>query len=340
MAFGMRSLSTLLKKIGWFYLIAYLLCFSLFSAQMYKLVQKLVFPTNTHTFVKEVPLKDMDFPLDVKICVNPSMNRTALKAYGYGTPVDYIAGSSFEKNLASNSSMISWGGLSGNNTSWANAREVFNAVKLNLTEGILKEMVLMINNYDDILFWPGPISMDQMFQINRLHACHILSLDHPHLKSNEEHFRGIKSLTFSFNEMTHNSFVKLKLQGRGLILHRDQQQLQFDFSGDNVELVPKKMSRYVVEIKKRVFVEEDSSQTCRNYPTSEFDSYTECDDDYARKKIEQFAPGLNLTPVWMTDNLELVTSQILSADQRIPSKIRSYHNISKMVDFFDSLIQT
>ena len=121
MAFGMRSLSTLLKKIGWFYVIAYFLCFSFFSAQMYKLVQKLVFPTNPHTYVKEVPLKDMNFPLDVKICVNPSMNRTALKAYGYGTPVDYIAGSSFEKNLASNSSMISWGGLSGNNTSWANA---------------------------------------------------------------------------------------------------------------------------------------------------------------------------------------------------------------------------
>ena len=175
--------------------------------------------------------------------------------------------------------------------------------------------------------------MDQMFQINRLHPCHILSLDHPPLKSNEERFRGTKSLTFSFNEMTHNSTVTLKLQGRGLILHRDQQQLRFDSSGDNVKLVPKKMSRYVVEIKKKVFVEEDSSQTCRNYPTSEFDSYTECDDDYARKKIEQFAPGLNLTPVWMTGNLEVVTSQILSADQRIPSKIRSYHYISRMVNF-------
>ena len=283
---------------------------------MYKLVQKLVFPTNTHTFVKEVPLKDMDFPLDVKICVNPSMNRTALKAYGYDTPGDYIAGSSFDKTLRSNSSIISWGGLGGNNTSRANAREVFNAIKMNLTEGILKG--ILINNYDDIL-WPGNISMDQMFQINRLHACHIWSLDHPYLKSNEERFRGTKSLTFYFNEMTHNSTVALKLQGRGLILHRDQQQLRFDSSGDNVKLVPKKMSRYVVEIKKMVFVEEDSSQTCRNYPTSGFDSYTECDDDYAKRKIEQFAPGLNLTPVWMTDNLDMVTSKILRSGPSTPS---------------------
>ena len=61
-----------------------------------------------------------------------------------------------------------------------------------------------------------------------------------------------------------------------------------------MKLVPKKLSKYVVKIKKRVFKKDDSSQTCRDYPTPEFESYTECDDDYARKKIEQIASGLNL----------------------------------------------
>ena len=83
-------------------------------------------------------------------------------------------------------------------------------------------------------------------------------------------------------------------------------------------LVPNKLKKYVVNIKKDVFVEEDPSQTCRNYPTSEFDSYTECDDNYARKKMEQIAPGL--TPVWMTNNLELATSQIMPADRSAPGK--------------------
>ena len=83
-------------------------------------------------------------------------------------------------------------------------------------------------------------------------------------------------------------------------------------------LVPNKLKKYVVNIKKDVFVEEDPSQTCRNYPTSEFNSYTECDDNYARKKMEQIAPGL--TPVWMTNNLELVTSQIMPAHRSAPGK--------------------
>ena len=41
-----------------------------------------------------------------------------------------------------------------------------------------------------------------------------------------------------------------------------------------------------------------------NYPTFEFASYTECDDYYVRKRIDQIAPGLNLTPPWTTDDFK------------------------------------
>ena len=50
-------------------------------------------------------------------------------------------------------------------------------------------------------------------------------------------------------------------------------------------------------------------ETCRNYPTSEFKSFTECDDQYVKRRINQLASGLNLTPVWMTNKLDLVTTQ-------------------------------
>ena len=82
-----------------------------------------------------------------------------------------------------------------------------------------------------------------------------------------------------------------------------------------------KLSKFVVKIKKTVFVEEDPSQTCKNYPTSEFESYTECDDKYMKKKIEEIAPGKNLTPVWMTENLDTVTSHpLLHLDSRAAGK--------------------
>ena len=79
----------------------------------------------------------------------------------------------------------------------------------------------------------------------------------------------------------------------------------------------KGMPGYIVKIKENVFVEEDPSQTCRNYPTSEFSSYTECDDLYVRKRLDQIAPGLNLTPVWMADDLDLVTTQPLPIKERV-----------------------
>ena len=79
----------------------------------------------------------------------------------------------------------------------------------------------------------------------------------------------------------------------------------------------KGMPGYIVKIKENVFVEEDPSQTCRNYPTSEFSSYTECDDLYVRKRLHQIAPGLNLTPVWMADDLDLVTTQPLTIKERV-----------------------
>ena len=265
----------------------------------------------------EVPLKDMDFPLDLKICVNPSMNQTAVKEFGYEDIPAYIIGTSWDQFFSSNLSMVSWGGLGHNNTSLANATQVFNAVKLRADDKLNATMI--ITNYNDIMTVKN-LSMADYVQINPLHACHILTFDHENLKSLQKDSVGMKSLMISFNDTKDNLAVKLAFQSRGLILHRDQQKLRFGSSGSIIKHVPKKWSKYVVDVKKRVFVEDDPSQKCRNYPTTEFESYTECDDQYTRKRIEQIAPGLNLTPVWMTNNFDLVTSQILSADRRTPSK--------------------
>ena len=43
----------------------------------------------THT---EVPLKDMDFPLDIKICVKPFLKTSILNQFGYESPATYAVG--------------------------------------------------------------------------------------------------------------------------------------------------------------------------------------------------------------------------------------------------------
>ena len=60
----------------------------------------------------------------------------------------------------------------------------------------------------------------------------------------------------------------------------------------------------MVDITQRVFVEEDPSTTCRNYPNLDYLSYEECDSHFVRNLL----PGL--TPVWMTEDFAAVSTQV------------------------------
>ena len=151
------------------------------------------------------------------------------------------------------------------------------------------------------------LSEEDFVKINHLDDCQILKLD-------RENMKGMKDITILFNERQ-NSSVEVELQSHGLTPHREIQRHRFYSSVMKVN--PRKATGFIVKIKESVLVEEDPSQTCRNYPTSEFSSYTECDDHYVRKRLDQIAPGLNLTPVWMADDLDLVTTQPLPIKERV-----------------------
>ena len=101
--------------------------------------------------------------------------------------------------------------------------------------------------------------------------------------------------------------VELKLEGQNIFVHRNIEAHFFYHAGDVLNL--DKFTRFRVKIKKRVFIEGEPGTTCRNYPNSEFESYRECDDKYMRRKVDYVAPGLNLTPVWMTRDLSKVTTK-------------------------------
>ena len=63
-----------------------------------------------------------------------------------------------------------------------------------------------------------------------------------------------------------------------------------------------------MKIKKTVFVEEDPSNTCRNYPNPDFASYKDCDSKYLREKVKEIDPDLN--PPWLIEDLHYVTLSI------------------------------
>ena len=109
----------------------------------------------------------------------------------------------------------------------------------------------------------------------------------------------------------HNVTIELKLQGRSIAVHRDIQDHLFYHTGDPIKL--DKFSSYRVKIKKRVVIEGEPGNTCRNYPNSDFESYRDCDDNYMKTTLQDAAPGLNLMPVWMTNDLSKVTTTAVAA---------------------------
>ena len=92
----------------------------------------------------------------------------------------------------------------------------------------------------------------------------------------------------------------------------------FDSMGDDIIVQQENISKsFLVEIAQRQFVEEDPTNECRNYPNQDFNSYADCDDHYMRDRIEAVAPGLNLTPPWLTDDLDNVTKEPVLASSQI-----------------------
>ena len=118
--------------------------------------------------------------------------------------------------------------------------------------------------------------------------------------------KRIMRIGIQFNEAIekNNLSVVIQLQGETLASHRHIRRHKFHHSGDKIDEFS---ADYIVEVKKRVIVEEDPSNTCRNYPNEDFATYMDCDDKFMAETFKDITNGLNVTPPWLTDNLNDVT---------------------------------
>ena len=118
---------------------------------------------------------------------------------------------------------------------------------------------------------------------------------------------------------SYNATIYLQLQGKNLGAARDIQDHVFYHMGDAMKL-DGQFTSYRVKIKERVFVEGDPGRTCRNYPNSEFETYKACDEKYMKDRVQKVAPGLNLMPPWMTDDMSKVTIEPVIATWKMLGK--------------------
>ena len=119
----------------------------------------------------------------------------------------------------------------------------------------------------------------------------------------------------------------IQLQGETLNPRRHIKTHKFYHSGDTIDQFS---SGYIVKMKQNINVEEDPGNTCRNYPNKDFASYKDCDDKNMADTFKDIVDGLNITPPWLTDNLDSVTVMPFELPAWDPDTLRRKRSMEKI----------
>ena len=100
------------------------------------------------------------------------------------------------------------------------------------------------------------------------------------------------------------------MEDRRKSVRRAKKKNKFGNSGSEIFLEDKADSLYkyyAVQFHQTIFVEEDPSKECTEYPNNDYKSYAECDADFVQKFLKLSVPA-GFLPVWATEDLADVYS--------------------------------
>ena len=272
----------------WAGLVVHLLCGAALLLQLTTLLHSLLSPTLTHTTMEEVRLEDLPIPLSIRLCIKPSFDTLALEELGYADVYNYFLGRS-----RYNKTVIGWAGHSNINYT---VEEVLRRVRAHTVDQVVKQVRLVTKDGSFV-----NISLDLLTQkrVNYPHNCY--TLDMTGWKG------GFNGMEIMFHDEISQSSVDFEAVGSSLAVDRTILSSTFRSSGAvQIGNISNTWNQLVVNVRKNVYMEEDTSKKCRNYPTKEHATYRECDAVFVRREVERVSPGL--VPVWATDNMGLVTT--------------------------------
>ena len=154
---------------------------------------------------------------------------------------------------------------------------------------------------------PIPMVNLKPLRVSFPHHCHSLNLSTvPEVKG-----RRIAELFLRFFDLEDYT-IEIQFVGHSLHSNRSIKDHAFLSTGDAIRIDGNEgFKEYLVEIAQRIFVEDDTSQYCKNYPTPEFSSYGECDETFLRNLLKVHHP--HLKPIWLADDLSEVSRDIFDS---------------------------
>lgn len=275
---------------SWLWFMVNIICALAALTQLFFILMGFVSPNQLNTETSELPLEEIDFPLDIKICAEPAFNESAIVEAGYGN--EWSQFGYFTGRSRFNSSIFGWAGHTPHAGPVGSVEEVLDKVSNHKVADIVEFIEFQFNS-ERILNVSAHLS-----RVNYPQNCYTVNLTHV----NKASVDAVKTLKMSFRtEKTKN--VKINLQCRTLTSNREMYEDAFYTKGDPILAEPGKFRKYAVEISKNVYLEEDSSKNCRDYPNSEFASYMDCDEQHMRN----ICKDMNLAPIWLYDDFSEVT---------------------------------
>ena len=279
-----------------FWVLANIVCTIVLAIQLFNVLESFLKPTITRTWEEEVPLEDIEFPLVVKICVIPGFNQTALHEVGYEDTWGYFHGQSrFDDDV------LGWAGHTEDSGTFGSVEETLAKVSDNNFDSIISNVHVWTKDEENIDI---PFEHLKASRVNYPNNCRNLALNGiPDLEG-----KRIQQLFISIGDFEDHA-VEIQLNGATLDCRRNIREHSLQSTGDAIRLDRENVSRaYMVDITQRDFVENDPTNTCRDYPNLEYLSYEECDDQFVRDLL----PGL--TPVWLTEDFEEVSTLVSDED--------------------------
>ena len=190
--------------------------------------------------------------------------------------------------------MLGWAGHAENFGTIGSVEEILKKVSDHKIENIFTSVWVWTRDGEAV-----DIPLDQLkaSRVSYPNTCQSLAL------SSMLERKPIQQLLLFIGDLGNHS-IQIHLKGNTLDIERNIREHIFQSTGDAINLNEKNVSvAYMVDISQRVFVEEDPTNTCRDYPNQEYLSYQECDDHF----VKNLLPGL--TPIWLTEDFAKVSKQ-------------------------------
>ena len=120
--------------------------------------------------------------------------------------------------------------------------------------------------------------------------------------------KNIRTIWFTFKENLTYEF-EIQLDDKGHSCLRPLLKNAIIQKGNKIQIKKGHSLRFFIDFHQEIFLENDVSNNCENYPNNKYESFQECDTAFIRKQLD--ANGMkNITPIWATEHLEEVTQHV------------------------------